>query len=111
LGQVLRTVTGWLLIDFEGEPAAPPASGPCCARHCAIVAGMLAIHSTIGGDQDVDRPTEDARLADGRSTGRSATAPGLRRLAERRRVDRATRGRTGMLPGVLRLADQHLCAA
>jgi trehalose synthase-fused probable maltokinase len=41
LGQVLRTETGFVVVDFEGEPARTPAERR--AKHCALkdVAGML----------------------------------------------------------------------
>jgi maltokinase len=62
LGQVMRTQTGWVVLDFEGEPASPLAQRRARSSPLRDVAGMLRSFDYAARHQLINNP-EGIRLA------------------------------------------------
>lgn len=85
LGQVLRSNSGWVLIDFEGEPAATPAQRRTPKSPLRDVAAMLrsfdyaAFHLSAGGEETRQQTARATEWAD---RNRNAFLDGYAEVAE-----------------------------
>jgi maltokinase len=75
LGQVLRTENGWVVLDFEGEPATPLANRRARSSPLRDVAGMLRSFDYAARHQLIGHPDAEALSGQARDWARrNATA-------------------------------------
>jgi maltokinase len=74
LGQVLRTETGWVVLDFEGEPATPLAHRRARSSPLRDVAGMLRSFDYAARHQLIGHPEQAARSDAARDWARRNTS-------------------------------------
>ena len=99
LGQTLRTVKGWKIVDFEGEPAKPLAERVLPDTPWRDVAGMLrsfdyaahAVQRTLAGRRDLAHQ-RDRRAEEWAARNKQHFLRGLRRRRARRTAGHHARG-------------------
>ncbi|HEX3781817.1 MAG TPA: aminoglycoside phosphotransferase [Pseudonocardiaceae bacterium] len=110
LGQTLRTTATWLLIDFEGEPAATPAERVQLAPTLRDVAGMLRSFDYAAHQMLLGQPNErqlEVRAAEWARRNRDAFCTGYAELAKDPREQAALLRAFELEKAVYEVAYEH----
>lgn len=116
LGQVLRTPSGWILLDFEGEPAAPTAVRALPRSPLADVAGMLrsfdyaARQYLVQAERQAEaepNPAKESRAANWIRRNRDAFCTGYAELADDPRAHPALLRALELDKAVYEVAYEH----